>query len=287
MEYLRALRSTSAGTPARHVVTQRCLNNLHQALALDGSHGNSLTLLGVLHQAGMGVPLDEIEAYQCFVKAHESGDSLGTLHLARCYKRGTGCNTDLAKARELFATAATAATQMATLELALMYRAGLGGEVNCEKAVELLQKADEAGDALAAYELGMGYANETMGLSKNLEKARTHMESAWRRGYVPAVAELAQMYMLGIGGPEDANKARELAMTLDFPKPRHPSEVVDDKSLTRGWLSSRVQELYAGDLEKLDPNQWWQLRVPDPEEAGGGGGGVGWSRKNRRSTSNM
>ena len=268
VEYLRAIRSTSTGTPARFVVTERCLCNLHHALALDAGHGNSLTLLGVMHQSGLGVPLDEIKAYQCFLKAHESGTPLGTLYLARCYKRGLGCNIDLVKARTLLAEADVQGKQMATLELALMCRAGLGGEVDFAKAVKLLMKADLAGDALAAYELGMAYANEKMDLPKNLEKARTHMEAACHRGYLPAVVELSQMYMMGIGGPQDTNRARELTMAVDFPKPHHPSEIVDEKALTHGWLSSRVQELYITDLEKLDPNEWWQLRVPDPEEAG-------------------
>jgi len=266
VEYLRAIRSTSTGTPARFVVTERCLCNLHHALALDAGHGNSLTLLGVMHQSGLGVPLDEIKAYQCFLKAHESGTPLGTLYLARCYKRGLGCNIDLVKARTLLAEADVQGKQMATLELALMCRAGLGGEVDFAKAVKLLMKADLAGDALAAYELGMAYANEKMDLPKNLEKARTHMEAACHRGYLLAVVELSQMYMMGIGGPQDTNRARELTMAVDFPKPHHPSEIVDEKALTHGWLSSRVQELYITDLEKLDPNEWWQLRVPDPEE---------------------
>ena len=248
---------------------QRCHLHLNRALALDSNHGNSLTLLGILHQSGMGVPLDEIKAYQCFLKAHQNSDPVGTLYLARCYKRGTGCNTDLERARQLFSEADAQGKQMATLELALMLRSGLGGSTDFVKAVELFRKADRGGDALAAYELGMAYLQERMGLQKDAEKARAYMEAAHRRGYIPAVVELSQIYMLGIGGPREANKARELAMAVDFPKPHHPSEVVDSKALTHGWLSSSVQELYAVDVEKLDPNEWWQLRVPNPEEAEG------------------
>ena len=268
VEYLRALRSTSAGTPARHVVTQRCLGNLQKALAFDENHGNSLTLLGILHQSGLGVPMDEIKAYHYFLEAHQHHEPLGTLYLARCYKRGTGCNPDLDKARELFAEADLRGKLMATLELALMCRAGSGGATDTDRSVELLEKADRGGDALAAYELGMAYLYERMNLPKDGEKARLYMKAACERGYVPAIVELAEIYMQGIGGPQDIKKARELTMAVDFPKPHHPAEVVDSRALTCGWLSGSLQELYAADVEKLDPNEWWQLRMPAPEEAG-------------------
>lgn len=264
VEYLRAVRSTAPETPARFVVSQRCWGYLHDALALDANHSKSMVLAGVLYQAGIGVERDDGQAFEHFNRAHAAGDALGTLHLARCHKKGTKvCGQDTYRARQLFTEADAAGNTMATLELALMCRSGLGGEKDMSKAMELFQKADASGDALAAFELGKAYLNGSV-FPKDGVKARMHMEAAHSRGYTLATVELGQMYLSGIGGPQDVALGQELLMAVDFPAPK---PTLDQKSLNEGWVNHTAMELYRSDIERLNKDEWWQLKEPEePEE---------------------
>lgn len=264
VEYLRAIRSTAPETPARFVVTQRCWGYLHDAMALDASHSKSMVLAGVLHQSGLGTEKNEkaAKAFQFFSQAHACGDALGTLHLARCYKKGLGCGQDTYRARQLFTEADAAGNTMATLELALMCRSGLGGETNLQRTMELFQKAHKAGDALAAFELGKAYVSGK-GMPKDAQKAREHMKAAHDRGYTLATVELGQMYLSGIGGPQNTKLGQEMLLAVDFPpaKPR-----LDQKSLLQGWLTGTAVDLYQADIDNLNKDDWWQLREPEEED---------------------
>ena len=218
-----------------------------------------MVLAGVLYQSGLGVEQDDGKAFEFFSRAHASGDALGTLHLARCYKKGTKvCGQDTYRARQLFTEANQGGNTMATLELALMCRSGLGGEKDLEKAMELFQKADGAGDALAAFELGKAYLNGTGGFPKDGVKARTHMEAAHNRGYTLATVELGQMYLAGIGGPQNVALGQELLMAVDFPTPK---PTLDSKSLKEGWLANTAVELYASDIAILNKDQLGVIRL--------------------------
>lgn len=268
VEYLRAIRSTAPETPARFVVVQRCWGYLHDAMALDASHSKSMVLAGILHQSGLGTEKNETmaakaaKAFEFFSQAHARGDALGTLHLARCYKKGSGCGQDTYRARQLFTEADAAGNTMATLELALMCRSGLGGETNLQRTMELFQKAHKAGDALAAFELGKAYVSGN-GMPKDAQKAREHMKAAHDRGYTLATVELGQMYLSGIGGPQNTKLGQEMLLAVDFPpaKPR-----LDQKSLLQGWLTGTAVDLYQADIDNLNKDDWWQLREPDEED---------------------
>jgi len=266
VEYVRAVRSTAAGSPARHVVAERCARQLKAALELDPSHPKSMVLMGMLHQAGLGVDKDHAAAVEFFVRADRAGDALGALHLARCYKHGLGCDPDLVRARELFGRADEGGNTMACLELALMCRSGLGGALDLPRAWQLFEKADRRGDALAAYELAVAYMNGSGGLARNEAKAREHMESAHDRGYAPATVELGQMCMAGVGGVEDAARASTLMMGMDFPRPKQ--EPMDDRAVREGWVDScKARTLYKAELAKLKASgEWWQLADLEDEE---------------------
>ena len=260
VEYLRAVRSTAAETPARHVVMQRCWSYLQDALA--ENHVKSMVLAGILHQAGLGTERSDAKAFEFFSRAQAAGDPRGGLHLARCYKKGTGCGQDTYRARALFSEASRAGNTMATLELALMCRSGLGGEKDLAMAMELFEKADAEGDALGAFELGKAYLNGN-GKAKDAEAARRHMESAHARGYTLASVELGQMYLSGIGGPQDVQRGQELLMQVDFPTPK---PLLDERCLRMGWVSHTAMELYESDIARLNEDDWWQLREPDEAE---------------------
>lgn len=263
VEYLRAIRSTAPETPARFVVVQRCWGYLHDAMALDASHSKSMVLAGILHQSGLGTEKNEAmaakaaKAFEFFRQAHARGDALGTLHLARCYKKGSGCGQDTDRARQLFTEADAAGNTMATLELALMCRSGLGGETNLQRTMELFQKAHKAGDALAAFELGKAYVSGN-GMPKDAQKAREHMKAAHDRGYTLATVELGQMYLSGIGGPQNTKLGQEMLLAVDFPpaKPR-----LDQKSLLQGWLTGTAVDLYQADIDNLNKDNFWN-KVP-------------------------
>ena len=248
MEYLRALRSTAPESPARFVVTQRCWGYLHDTLALESSHSKSMVLAGLLHQSGLGTERNEIKAFEFFSEAHSSGDALGTLHLARCYKKGAGCGQDTYRARLLFGQADAAGNTMATLELALMCRSGTGGERDLPKTMQLFQKAHAAGDALAAFELGKAYLSGN-GLPRDAVEARAHMQAAHDRGYTLASVELGQMYLSGIGGPQNVKLGQDLLLAVDFPAPK---PILDAKSLREGWVTDTAMELYQSDIDRLN-----------------------------------
>jgi len=262
VEYLRALRSTAPESPARFVVTQRCWGYLHDALVLESSHSKSMVLAGLLHQSGLGTERNEIKAFEFFNEAHSNGDALGTLHLARCYKKGAGCGQDTYRARQLFGQADAAGNTMATLELALMCRSGTGGERDLPKTIELFQKAHAAGDGLAAFELGKAYLSGN-GLPRDAVQARAHMQAAHDRGYTLASVELGQMCLSGIGGPQNVKLGQDLLLAVDFPTPK---PILDEKSLREGWVTDTAMELYQSDIDRLNKDDWWQLREPEEED---------------------
>eukprot|EP00930_Biecheleria_cincta_P085114 TRINITY_DN74537_c0_g1_i1.p1 TRINITY_DN74537_c0_g1~~TRINITY_DN74537_c0_g1_i1.p1 ORF type:complete len:507 (+),score=111.98 TRINITY_DN74537_c0_g1_i1:41-1522(+) len=260
LEYLRALRSTSAGSPARHVVSERCVGHLQAAYAMDPSNAKAALLFGICYEMGLGVNKDLSMAGQIFARAEEAGDPAAALYLGRLHKKGSGVMHDTYKARALFAKADAGGSTMGTLELALMCKSGLGGEQDLERARALFAKAEKRGDALGAYQLAK-MLKDGVGGPADAAQARAMMEKAHERDYYLATVDLADWYKQGIGGPVDMIKSNQVLMQLQFPKARIPIP----QATRQGWLcDDGSQQMYAKEMEKEKASgNWWQLNEDD------------------------
>ena len=88
---------------------------------------------------------------------------------------------------------------------------GKAGEGLCgarmKPDIEELIAAAEEGNALAAYHLGQLFEDGTWGIEQNSEKAIKWYEVAARGKIYNAIINLATIYELGRGAPQDSSKA--------------------------------------------------------------------------------
>ncbi|WP_428674474.1 tetratricopeptide repeat protein, partial [Roseibium sp.] len=114
-------------------------------------------LLGVLHEAGLGIVQDKAKAADWYSLAAARGDAGSALQLAQFYLLGTGVEADKKKAADLFEQAAEAGNASALYNLALIYEEGEGRPFNEAKARSLLEQAAKMNDPEAQYALGLSY----------------------------------------------------------------------------------------------------------------------------------
>jgi uncharacterized protein len=142
-------------------------------------------LLGVLHEAGLGIQQDKTKAADWYGLAAGKGDVGSALQLAQLYLLGTGVETDKKKAADFFEQAADAGNASALYNLALLYQEGDGRPFNEAKARELLEEAASLNDAEAQYALGLSYLEALSGVSDPGQGA-FWLGRAARRGHTSA-----------------------------------------------------------------------------------------------------
>ena len=142
-------------------------------------------LLGVLHEAGLGIEQDKTKAADWYGLAADKGDPGSALQLAQFYLLGTGVEVDKKKAADLFEQAADAGNASALYNLALLYQEGEGRPFNEQKARELLEEAAKLNDPEAQYALGLSYLEAQTGLNDPGQGA-FWLGRAARRGHTSA-----------------------------------------------------------------------------------------------------
>lgn len=85
------------------------------------------------------------------------------------------------------------------------YEGGLGVERDQVKAREWYERAAHAGDALAAYRLGRKYLQEG-----KYNEAKELFEIGMAQGYMPCLHYLGRMYWKGVGVSQNLDQARSL-----------------------------------------------------------------------------
>ncbi|WP_299816390.1 tetratricopeptide repeat protein [uncultured Roseibium sp.] len=142
-------------------------------------------LLGVLHEAGLGIQQDKGKAADWYALAAAQGDAGSAMQLAQLYLLGTGVETDKTKAADYFEQAAEAGNPSALYNLALLYQEGEGRPFNEQKARELLEEAAQLNDPEAQYALGLSYLEAQSGLNDPGQGA-FWLGRAARRGHTSA-----------------------------------------------------------------------------------------------------
>ena len=115
--------------------------------------------LGVMYDAGLGVPQDLVEAVAWYRQAAEQGDADAQYNLGVAYANGLGVPQDLVEAVAWCRQAAEQGYADAQYNLGLMYANGEGVPQDAVEAVAWYRQAAEQGDVGAQYNLGLMYAN--------------------------------------------------------------------------------------------------------------------------------
>lgn len=164
-------------------------------------------LLGVLHEAGLGIQQDKVKAADWYGLAADKGDIGSAMQLAQFYLLGTGVEPDKNKAADLFEKAAEAGNASALYNLALLYQEGEGRPFDEEKARELLKEAASLNDAEAQYSLGLSYLEALSGVNDPGQGA-FWMGRAARRGHTSAQVYYGILRFQGKGvEPNEAEAA--------------------------------------------------------------------------------
>lgn len=166
------------------------------------------TLLGVLHETGLGIRQDKAKAAGWYEVATGSGDAGAALRLAQLYLAGDGVEQDKRRAADLFEIAANAGYPAAMYNLALLYQEGSGRPFNDRKARELLEQAAEREDTDAQYALGLAYL-EAAAPEKDERRGAFWLGRAARRGHVSAQVYYGILRFQGKGVDPDENEAAE------------------------------------------------------------------------------
>ena len=162
-------------------------------LQAEAGYENSMYNLGLYYSSGVGVTADAAAAVAWYTRAAEAGQVDAQFNLGNCYRKGLGVIADAAVAFKWFTCAADAGDASAMNSLAVCYDKGVGVAVDSAEAIALFTRAAEAGNAVAQSNLGLRYLGGTLGVARDLAKAREWLERATAGGYEPAVMELAKL----------------------------------------------------------------------------------------------
>jgi hypothetical protein len=95
------------------------------------------------------------EAIQLYKQAAEAGDARAMVSLGLLYEAGDGLPKDLKAANDLYAKAAARGSADGAINLAVALMKGAGVERDTARAVALLKSASAGGSAIATYDLGV------------------------------------------------------------------------------------------------------------------------------------
>ena len=115
---------------------------------------------GVLkNSGGPGLLIDQKQALQHFIEAHELGDPVASSNVGEAYMLAEGVELDFEKARQYFQAALDRGYKTAAFELANLYLDGLGTDQDILRAAELYSTAategfDGLGHPVAMINLG-------------------------------------------------------------------------------------------------------------------------------------
>jgi len=151
------------------------------------------------------------KALNSFKKAHDDGDSNGTLNIGVIYaKGGPGIEKNLALAHEYFEIAGNKQNVLALKNNAQMYKA----ENNYFQAIELNSKAAELGDANAMFELGTYYERGLPNVQIDNLAALKYFVKAAELGYPEARIKIVAMCLDGRAKMADRKFALDLMEKL-------------------------------------------------------------------------
>jgi len=208
--------------------------------------------LGAMYDFALGVPNNDREAAQWYLKAAEQGHSDAQYRLGFLYAEGRGLNKDYKKAMEWYLRAASQGNALAQHNIGSLYFNGYGVEKDDKKAVEWYSKAAAQGVHAAENALGTMYV-KGWGVEKDINKglewlmkaaesgvptAQTNVVNIWlanaRQGNAGAMHNFATLCLKGWAGeqkPQDCLAWYEKAAGLGVDASRNSLAEVYDKGL--------------------------------------------------------
>lgn len=158
----------------------------------DGGNAKAQHGLGMLYEAGLGVPAQDYERAASYYRmAAAQGEVASSNNLALMYAAGRGVPQDFGQAAQLWASAAEAGSSMAQFNLGLLYFRGSGMDApNYNEAAWWFGKAAENGSIDGQFAMGELFA-QGLGVPQNL-------------------AEAERWYKLAAGGGQQAARQRLL-----------------------------------------------------------------------------
>jgi hypothetical protein len=191
------------------------------------------TLVGRIHDEGLGVAKDPVLAAQWFRRAAELGDVEGMFAFGVQLADGHGIRKDRVGAGQLFEMAAQRGHVLANYNLALLFLKGDGKPLNPRRAVDHLRYAAEKGIPVAQYDLGtlyatgfdlsaatgaeQGSANEAskinLGLNADAFQAAKWIGRAASSGHTEAELDYAILLFQGKGVAPDQKRGAELFLS--------------------------------------------------------------------------
>jgi TPR repeat protein len=172
------------------------LQEVHYWLLINKSCSNSIYLLGYLNYYGIGININEKNAFILYQKAAELGNKLAQFELATMYLSGKGADVDHNKVLELSKKLSEIKYSCGVNLLGYCYECGFGTIINKQKAFKLYQKAADLGNINGMNNLGYCY-EKGIGVGINDEKALELYQKAANLGYNLAQQYLAWMYEIG------------------------------------------------------------------------------------------
>jgi TPR repeat protein len=179
--------------------------NLYQKVA-ELEHMLAHFELANMYFCGKGVDKNYNKAFELSEKLSERKYSCGINRTGYCYEYGIGTHINEQKAFELFQKAADLGNIFGMYNLGRCYKNGFGTNVNKKKAFELFQKAAELGDVYGMNSLGRCY-EKGIGINTNMQKAFELYQKAANFGYNGAQINLALMYECGNGTEKNMNQS--------------------------------------------------------------------------------
>jgi TPR repeat protein len=160
-------------------------------------------LVGGMYKDGKGVQQDNKKAFAWIQKSAKQGNMIAQNDLGYLYEQGLGVDRDFQKAREWYLKAAEKGLAAAQVCLGNIYRDGLGVEENIKEAKKWYVKAAEKGNEKAKSEL------LNIELEADPKKKFKNKMVASFKGDAKAMAEVANMYLMGIGVEKSEENALE------------------------------------------------------------------------------
>ena len=172
----------------------------------------------------------------------KSGNSDEMYKLGHAYEEGLyGLEIDYIKAIHWYQKAIKAGSSDAVNAMGLMYKNGNGVSKNIKKAEEFFLQAVEKNNYDAHYNLAVLYITNESQYPTYINKAKRLLDLASDSGHALSMSGLGKIYLDGIGGKQDLEKARLwYQKAVDF----------GDKKSTY-FLADLIRETSKGDLDEL------------------------------------
>lgn len=169
---------------------------------------NACFMLGVAHENGCHMPINQEQAAYWYGKAREQNPELAEYHYARlAYLCGLSCHTnDARRTFYWFREAALCHHAAAQCALGVCYAAGEGVEPNLSEAVAWYHRSAEQDYLDALFNLGWCYLHGE-GVAPDATQAVMWFHRAANRGDGLSQYYLGRAYELGLGLPVDYTQA--------------------------------------------------------------------------------